>query len=323
MPRRSLTAAIGLAVVALLAWVPLASASSTASSDQAEVTVTGSPGSDQITLTLVPNPVPDPDAPAIVRVQDPTGVSPGASCAAESPTSVNCQVQSGALVSGGAGDDTIVFSHAAGVTALEFVRFYGLDGNDTISGSPGTDFVYGGPGNDRIDAGAGRDYIECGEGSDGVVQDVDDLEVNECETFITVSGGGGSGSGGGAGGIASAATIRGSRSAGTARVSAKGSFTLKRQVVECPAGGAACKVTTSVTGRVSASARKKNVKLGGSSYTVAAGKKGAVRVKLTKKGLRLLRRAKKVRGSISIRVRKGSTLTTKKVSVTLRAPKKR
>ena len=55
---------------------------------------------------------------------------------------------------------------------------------------------------------------------------------------------------------------------------------------------------------------------------IAAGKKGAVRVKLTKKGLRLLRRAKKAKGTVTIRVTKGATVTTKKVTVTLRAPKK-
>ena len=318
--RRTPHAAIGLAVLALLACAPGAAAATSAASDGAETTITGSPGSEQITITLVPNPDPatNQEDPAFLRVQDPSGVSTGTACTAESPTSALCQVQAGAIASAGAGNDTIVFSNAAGVEPLSFVRLFGLEGNDTLSGSSGTDFVYGGTGNDRIDAGAGADYIECGDGADAVANDPDDLEVNDCESFITVGGGGGGAGGGGAGGIASAATIRGGRAGGTVKVSSKGTFTLRRQVVECPTGGASCKVGTSVTRRV----KKKRVKLGGSSYTLAAGKKGALRLKLTKQGLRTLKRAKRIKGSVSISVRKGSTVTRKTVSVTLRAPKR-
>jgi Ca2+-binding RTX toxin-like protein len=255
-------------------------------------------------------------------VQDPAGVAAGPDCTAEGPNSAICEVANVVIASGDDGDDTIVFTYTPGVAAYDFVRLFGEAGDDTIRASSETQFVFGGSGNDRIDGGAGADYIECGDGIDGVVDDPDDLQVNECEASITLGGGGGGGTGG-PGGLAAAATIRGGKSAGTVKVSSSGSFRLKRQVVECPAGGARCKVRTSVTGRVSASAKKRTVKLGGSSYSIAAGKKGAVRVKLTKKGLRLLRRSRKAKGTITIRVTKGSTVTTKKVSVTLRAPKKR
>ena len=326
MPRRSLNAAIGLAAAAMLLCAPAAFATTSVGvdPDAPQMKVAGSPGSDRITMTVVPNPnaAADPDTPTLLRVQDPAGVAAGTACVAESASSAICDVPSVVIATGGDGDDTIVFTYAAGVPPFDFVRLFGEGGDDTIQASSETQFLFGGSGNDRIDGGAGADYIECGDGTDGVVDDSDDLQVNECEAFVTLGGGGGGG-GGGPGGLAAAATIRGGKSAGTVKVSSSGSFRLKRQVVECPAGGARCKVKTSVTGRVSASAKKRTVKLGGSSYSIAAGKKGAVRVKLTKKGLRLLRRSKKAKGTITIRVTKGSTVTTKKVSVTLRAPKKR
>ena len=327
MPRRSLNAAIGLTALAMLLCAPAASATTSAGADPdaPQIKVTGSAGNDQITMTVIPNPnaAADPDTPTLMRVQDPAGVAAGEACVAEGANAATCDVPGVVVVSGGAGDDSIVFTYTPGVPAYNFVRLFGEAGNDTIQASSDTEFLFGGPGDDRVDGGAGADYIECGDGTDGVVDDSDDLQVNECETSIRVGSGGGGG-GGGPGGLAAAATIRGGKSAGTVKVSSTGLFTLKRQVVECPAGGARCKVRTSVTGRVSVSASKKrNVRLGNSSYSIAAGKKGAVRVKLTKKGLRLLRRAKKAKGTVTIRVTKGATVTTKKVTVTLRAPKKR
>jgi len=63
--------------------------------------------------------------------------------------------------------------------------------------------------------------------------------------------------------------------------------------------------------------------LGGSSFKVTAGKKGKVRVKLTRKGLKLLKRKKKVKAKITITVKRGATTTKKTVTFTLKAPKRR
>ena len=147
--------------------------------------------------------------------------------------------------------------------------------------------------------------------------------------FAVAAGGSSGGGGGGVSGATGAAkaptsvpTVGGASSAGAVRVSRTGSFTLNNHSVECPAGGSGCAVKTSVTGSVTASAKRKKAKLGGSSYALAPGKKSAVKVKLTKKGLRLLRRSKRVKASVTITVTEGAKVTTKKVRLTLRAPKK-
>jgi hypothetical protein len=99
-------------------------------------------------------------------------------------------------------------------------------------------------------------------------------------------------------------------------------LTLRSHLIHCPVGGTACKVRTSLRGTVNTSARRQ-VKLGGSTYTLAAGKNGAVRTKLTKRGLRFLRRYRRIKATIAIEVRKGALVTAKKVKVTLRAPTRR
>jgi hypothetical protein len=109
-------------------------------------------------------------------------------------------------------------------------------------------------------------------------------------------------------------------------VSKSGSVTLKNQVVDCPAGGPACSVKSTLTASVSASAKKKKkkkLKLGSSAYKQAAGTKAAIKLKLTKKGLRQLVRLKKIRASATIGVTRGGQTTTKKLSVTLKAPKRK
>ena len=146
-------------------------------------------------------------------------------------------------------------------------------------------------------------------------------------SFAVASGGslsaGAGAAGGGTGATiapASTPTVQGAGSAGSVRVSRAGSFALKKHLVECPAGGPSCAVRISVAAFVAASAKKRKAKLGGSSYTIAPGKKGAVKARLTKKGQRLLRRSKRVKATTSITVTKGAKVATKKVKVTLKAP---
>lgn len=121
--------------------------------------------------------------------------------------------------------------------------------------------------------------------------------------------------------------FEGISNAGTMQVSQQGSFALKAQV-NCTGTGPNCKVTDALSADLASTSakkkkkKKKAVKLGGSTYTVKAGKKGAVHVKLTKKGLKLLKRKHKIKGRVKTTVKRGSTTTTKTFSVTLKAPKK-
>src|SRR5690606_4475723 len=50
--------------------------------------------------------------------------------------------------------------------ATQSVQIYGLDGNDTITGSDYADIIRGGVGDDTIDGGAGNDIIIGGKGND-------------------------------------------------------------------------------------------------------------------------------------------------------------
>ncbi len=86
----------------------------------------------------------------------------------------------------------------------------------------------------------------------------------------------------------------GSSKAGTVRVGKKGSFTLKAKV-NCTGTGPNCKVANALSAKVAAGSAK-TMKLGSSKFTVKTGKKGAIKLKLTKKGLKLLKRKRQDQG---------------------------
>jgi len=122
--------------------------------------------------------------------------------------------------------------------------------------------------------------------------------------------------------------IGGPSSAGTLAVSSKGLFTLRRHAIDCTGPGPDCAAKTSVTGSLpastaSSSARRKAVKLGGSSFKVKAGQRGKVKVKLTRKGFKLLNRLKGIKAKVTITARRGAISKKKTVKVTLKAPKKK
>jgi hypothetical protein len=108
-----------------------------------------------------------------------------------------------------------------------------------------------------------------------------------------------------------------------ALVNAKGVFTLKGILVNCAGLGPDCAVKTKVTGTVPGGSAAKTVKLGGSSFVVKAGKTGKVKPKLTKKGLKLLKRLRKIKAKAAITVTRGAKTSKKTVKVTLKAPKRK
>jgi len=131
-------------------------------------------------------------------------------------------------------------------------------------------------------------------------------------------GGGGSGGGGGGGGqLIDAPELTGPRSAGSVVVARSGVFTLLKQTVDCTGAGPACRVRTTVT------PRKGGVKLGGSSFGVPTGKRGKVKAKLNRKGLRRLKRAKRLKAKVRITVTRGTQSAKRTVTVTLKAPKRK
>jgi hypothetical protein len=122
--------------------------------------------------------------------------------------------------------------------------------------------------------------------------------------------------------------LPGGSSAGSAKVGNDGTFIIN-QNVDCTGAGPDCQVTTVVSGLVTGSAnisakkkkKKKNAKLGGSTMTVPAGTTAKVRSKLTKKGLKKLKKQKRIKATITLTVRRGDQTATKTVKVTLKAPK--
>lgn len=121
-------------------------------------------------------------------------------------------------------------------------------------------------------------------------------------------------------------SVAGPSSGGSATVSKKGLVVVSKQSVDCTGTGPDCTVRAVVTGLVpagkaSASAKRRAVRLGGSSFKVRAGKKGKVTVKLTRRGLKLVKRLKRVKATVRIVVRRGAITMRKTVRVTLRAPR--
>ena len=73
-------------------------------------------------------------------------------------------------VTGGAGNDRIVGNADAnqldGGPGNDTIE--GRDGNDSLAGSTGDDTLDGGPGNDAVDGGAGNDHLTGGSGADNI-----------------------------------------------------------------------------------------------------------------------------------------------------------
>jgi len=82
-------------------------------------------------------------------------------------------------------------------------------------------------------------------------------------------------------------------------------------------------VTWGRMGAGSKNSSRKTIKLGSSSFKVKSGKKGKITVKLTRKGLKALKRLKRLKVTVTVTVKRGNNTATKKVKVTLKAPKKR
>jgi hypothetical protein len=144
------------------------------------------------------------------------------------------------------------------------------------------------------------------------------------------TGGTGVGSGGGAPATGADAgvhtpTLTSAGAAGSATVRSNGSFTLAQPRVDCTGAGPDCSVTTGVTAKLAvtvAVAKRQAVSLGSLHFAVKAGTRGTVKSRLSRKGLKLLKRLHRVKAAVKIKLTRGATVVTKTVKVTLKAPKK-
>jgi hypothetical protein len=147
-----------------------------------------------------------------------------------------------------------------------------------------------------------------------------------CPATGGTGGTGGSGGGGGGGGtIPATPEIDGPGSAGAARPSRSGLLRLPRQVVDCAGPGPDCAVVVTLTGpapaRKAAAARK--LTLGRSSFKVAAGGRRAITVKLTRKGMKALKRAGRIKAKAAVRVTRGAQVASRTLRVSLKPPRRR
>ena len=117
------------------------------------------------------------------------------------------------------------------------------------------------------------------------------------------------------------AGVGGGSTAAPARVSGKGAFVLPKHQIVCAGAGPACRVKISVTATARANFAK-TLRIGKSSFRLAANKRRKVKARLSRKGRRWLKQAKTWRAKVKITVRRRSAPSAKKtIRVTLKAPK--
>lgn len=200
-------------------------------------------------------------------------------------------------------------------------KFDGAPGNDRIVGANGQDTGIGGSGNDvmtlglgndvaDVDDGGTRDDVDCGFGEDEAFVDGADVFTG-CEAIYT-SGTTPPPAGGTtpslAGGANTLPQLIAPAKLGLVLVSPTGVFFLPGVTVMCPpANGVPCtgSVTVSTAGAVNArtaASRKRKVVLAKGSLSVTAGSSKRVKVRLTGKGKRALRRLKRVKSVATVRV---------------------
>jgi hypothetical protein len=100
----------------------------------------------------------------------------------------------------------------------------------------------------------------------------------------------------------------------TVTVGRTGTFKLPRAAVKCPGGGAACKVS----GKVAAG----KLALGSASFGLPAGGSKSVTLKLTRKGLKTLKKRKTLRATVTLVVAGDGTKVTRTMRVTLKVQRR-
>ena len=185
----------------------------------------------------------------------------------------------------GNGDDTVIGDATANVITTNGGADLanGMGGNDTLAGDPFSSLIQargggGVPGDDTLIAGSGKDDLSCGLGYDQAIHDSDDHVAATCERV--------------------GASVRGDSAA--LRGKKKNKFKVS---LSCPESeGVPC------TGKLKIRAAGK--KLGNGKFSVQAGKTKNGSARLSKKGLKAVRKAG---GKLTVTVR---ALTTEPAGVT-------
>jgi len=121
--------------------------------------------------------------------------------------------------------------------------------------------------------------------------------------------------------------VFGSGTPGRVRVTRKGTATLRRPTLRCPAGAVACRITARATARLPRSSRsttplaRTRSRIASASATLAGGRTARVRLRLTRKARSALRRVRTMRARVTIVGTRGTLTARKTVTVTLLAPR--
>jgi hypothetical protein len=231
---------------------------------------------------------------------------------------VQLRSQSADTVQGLGGDDLI--DGANGNDVLD-----GGDGNDTIFGGGNDDTITGGPGldslsgegsasglfvsiagNDRIDARDGiAENLNCGPGADTAIVDALDVVPQDPGSLCEVVDRGAT--------PPPPPVAKPVKAAGVRSTKLKASKSRKSVPValSCPAGAATCKgkLSLKTTG-------KKPVTVASASYSIAAGKRKTVSMKVSSKGRSLLKRKRSVRVKLTVAPSaKGAKATAKTLTL--------
>jgi Ca2+-binding RTX toxin-like protein len=221
---------------------------------------------------------------------------------------------------GGAGPDVLRGGGGAN-------RLVGGAGADDIDGFAGPDTIEAGAGNDTIQAKDGTsDVIGCGDGADTLTRDTQDVVVEDCED---VDGGGGFVStleeaialGGIATTPASVAAVKGGVS-----VNSRG---ISRLRVKCPKKSSSKVCKGSLRLKTKGKAKKYQRLLGtkkaravtlaaSKGYNVRRGKAKWVRMKLSKKGKKIVFQVFKVKARVLSKSGKGKKSRTRSTTITLK-----
>ena len=206
-------------------------------------------------------------------------------------------------------------------------RIVGGAGADDIDALAGPDTIEAGAGADTIQAKDGTtDVIACGDGQDSLTRDTQDVVVEDCET---VDGGGGFVTtleeaialGGVATTPASVAALRGG-----VRVNSRGVFRLR---VKCPkkSSSKVCKGSLRLKTkgkskkyqRILGAKRARSVTLAATKrYKIRRGKAKWVRMRLSKKGRKIVLHVPKVKARVISKSGKGKKARKRQTTITLR-----
>jgi Ca2+-binding RTX toxin-like protein len=220
----------------------------------------------------------------------------------------NDQLDGGAaadILTGGPGDDTAVYS--ARTKAVDVT----LDGADNDGEASEKDQIRvtvestkTGAGDDSINVRDGiKGEVSCGRGRDVVTADAVDTVANDCEVKN----------------VPALATC--SVRSGSVTMSKTGVIRIR---VTCPSAGKG-KLTLQTSGAYKAKKTRKKLKLGSKSFSVKAGKATTVKVKLSKKARRLVKKNKRLRARATLTVKgaKAAKATKRTKTLTIKAPKKK